>query len=124
MARRVRAAVAAGTVALAFAGCGSSGGSAYVEPKGKPVKTVTVVADHFRFAPDKIATPPGILEVELKSIDIVHSFVIEGIPGFMVESSSGETNSGKVELTKGKYTFYCDIPGHRAAGMQGTITVG
>jgi plastocyanin len=123
---RVMAAVAAGGVAaLALTGCGSSsGGGAYVQPKGAPVKTVTVVADHLSFAPEKIATPPGILEVKLKAVDIVHSFVIEGIPGFMVESSSGETNSGKVELKQGKYTFYCNVPGHRAAGMQGTITVG
>jgi plastocyanin len=126
MMRRFGVALAAGGVAaFALAGCGSSsGGGAYVQPKGKPVKTVTMVADHFQFAPDKIATPPGILEVKLKSEDIVHSFVIEGIPGFMVESSAGETNAGKVELKKGKYTFYCNVPGHRAAGMQGTITVG
>lgn len=121
----MRAVLAAGGVTVALAGCGSSsGGGAYVQPKGAPDKTVTVVADHLAFAPDKIAAPAGILEVKLKSIDIVHSFVIEGIPGFMVEASAGETNSGKVELKKGKYTFYCNVPGHRAAGMQGTITVG
>lgn len=119
------AAVAAGGVAaLVLGGCGSSGGGAYVQPKGKPVKTVTVVADHFKFAPETIASPAGILEVKLKSVDIPHSFVIEGIPGFMVEASAGETSSGKVSLKSGKYTFYCNVPGHRAAGMQGTIAVG
>lgn len=119
------AVLAAGGLAVALAACGgSSGDGAYVQPKGAPDKTVTVVGDQFKFAPDKIAAPAGILEVKLKSVDIVHSFVIEGIPGFMVEASSGETSSGKVELKSGKYTFYCNVPGHRAAGMQGTITVG
>jgi plastocyanin len=28
-----------------------------------------------------------------------------------------------VTLFKGKYTFYCSVPGHRAAGMEGQIVV-
>jgi plastocyanin len=121
--RRAMAAVAVAGGVLALGACGSSGGG-YVEPKGPPVKTVTVVADQFRFTPDKIATPPGVLEVKLKSVDMVHNFVIEGVPGFQIDASSGKTSSGKVDLKQGKYTYYCNVPGHRAAGMQGTITVG
>jgi plastocyanin len=30
---------------------------------------------------------------------------------------------GKVLLKPGTYTIYCTIPGHRAAGMQATVTV-
>ena len=41
----------------------------------------------------------------------------------MVDVEGGKTATGSFRLAKpGKYTFYCSIPGHRAAGMEGTIT--
>jgi plastocyanin len=54
----------------------------------------------------------------------VHDFNIEG-----TEIASGSINGGgstasvTVNLAPGEYTFFCSLPGHRAAGMVGTITV-
>jgi len=36
---------------------------------------------------------------------------------------AGGTKTLKLTLKAGTYTFYCSVPGHRAAGMQGTLTV-
>ena len=36
---------------------------------------------------------------------------------------TGGTKPLKLTLKAGTYTYYCSVPGHRAAGMQGTLTV-
>jgi plastocyanin len=36
---------------------------------------------------------------------------------------TGGSKTLTVTLKPGKYTFYCTVPGHRAAGMEGTLTV-
>jgi uncharacterized cupredoxin-like copper-binding protein len=35
----------------------------------------------------------------------------------------GGTSTVRATLKPGRYTFYCPVPGHRAAGMRGTLTV-
>jgi mono/diheme cytochrome c family protein len=37
--------------------------------------------------------------------------------------SNGGVSTLSVNLRPGRYTFYCTLPGHRQAGMQGTLTV-
>jgi plastocyanin len=36
---------------------------------------------------------------------------------------TGSSTSATVNLKLGKYTFFCSVPGHEAAGMKGTLTV-
>jgi uncharacterized cupredoxin-like copper-binding protein len=36
---------------------------------------------------------------------------------------SGGAKTVSVSLKPGTYKFYCSVPGHRMAGMEGTLTV-
>ncbi|MGZ8761851.1 MAG: plastocyanin/azurin family copper-binding protein [Acidimicrobiia bacterium] len=111
-------------MSVAACGGGDSGSSVYKEPKGPAVAQLTFSAKNFAYTPDTASAPAGIIGMTLKSTAGGHDLVIEDVPGFkLVTPASGDTDSGKVELKKGKYTFYCSLPGHRAAGMVGTLTV-
>jgi len=35
----------------------------------------------------------------------------------------GGTSALALQLKAGAYTFFCPVPGHRQAGMQGTLTL-
>jgi uncharacterized cupredoxin-like copper-binding protein len=43
--------------------------------------------------------------------------------GEIADVSPGATKTGKFKLTPGQYVMFCNVPGHYAAGMYGTITV-
>jgi mono/diheme cytochrome c family protein len=58
---------------------------------------------------------------------IAHNLAIQqGTSGAVLKAtpiSSSGTHSITLDLKPGKYTFFCQVPGHRAAGMFGTLTV-
>ena len=63
-----------------------------------------------------------------KSLNLPHAIAVEGNG---IDKSGKRTTQGKagrskvtVTLKKGRtYTFFCPVPGHRGAGMVGTIRV-
>lgn len=72
----------------------------------------------------------GPVEVTLENVgDALHNFRIDSAAGdnVLVEAAGGETVTGELLLFGApggqEYVYYCDIPGHRSAGMEGTIFV-
>jgi plastocyanin len=115
---------------VGFAACGGGGddgggSKAYVEPKGASTETISIVAQNFSFTPKNPTADAGIATIKLTAKNGIHDFVFDGAyPGFQLEADGGGgSQSKKIDLKPGKYTFYCSITGHRAQGMEGTLTV-
>ena len=124
-ARAVVIALATTAVVAACGGGGGGGGSSYKQPSGPAQMTLDIKGGNFFFDPKNPQAPAGVDAIKLTSEGGQHTLVFAGgkVPGFKLEASSGNSAQLKVNLKPGKYTFYCDIPGHRAAGMEGTLTV-
>lgn len=55
-----------------------------------------------------------------------HDWVVDNLDGKKVEVHAAPNASATVEFTPmaaGSYEFHCSIPGHREAGMKGTLVV-
>jgi uncharacterized cupredoxin-like copper-binding protein len=113
------------TALVAACGGGGGGGSSYKEPKGAAQATLDIKGGNFFFDPKDPEVPAGIVAIKMESEGGLHTLVFDDgkVPDFKLEASSGNSDELKADLKPGKYTIYCDIPGHREAGMEGTITV-
>ena len=89
------------------------------------VKTTLTVngSDDFKYNPTALTAKAGTIEIALTNSGVVdHSIVIEG-KDLNIVATGGKTERGSVTLSAGTYTFFCDIVGHKEAGMVGTLTV-
>jgi plastocyanin len=122
---------ATGLFALVAAGCGGGKGEetasavTVTAPSGGGAASVTIEAHDIFLTPKSISAPAGKLAIHyVEQGSQQHTLVIDGVSGFKLEVGPGtKSATGTVDLKAGDYTYYCTIPGHRAQGMQGTITV-
>jgi plastocyanin len=117
----------AGLISLGPSFDDGEGGAAagYVQPTGPAKGTVSVQAEpSIKFNATEFTAPAGIVQINYGGAT-GHTLAIQDpkFNGFLLTTDAGGPKSGKVELTPGKYTIYCTVPGHEAQGMKATITV-
>jgi plastocyanin len=111
---------------IAACGPGASGGGG---GGGTNEVNVTLTATEFKYDPNTITASPG-QKVNVTLVNkgtVIHTFVLPeaGITSSNpIKAEAGKTATGSFTApAAGTYTFYCDQPGHKEAGMTGTLTV-
>ncbi|TMK99832.1 MAG: hypothetical protein E6G34_04765 [Actinobacteria bacterium] len=137
----------AATALLALAGCGSSSSkstSSESTPAAPATSTSTSPATGGGEGQTQLSlgtNPEGQLKFDKTTLGakagkvsiaytngspIEHNLTIESSAGATVgatETFTGGSKTLTVTLKAGTYKFYCSVPGHRQAGMEGTLTV-
>ena len=129
---------AAVAIVSIVAGCGGSSGSSATTPAthgtsssqsqttaGATVLNIQASASELAFVPNALSAPAGRITIRMTNpSQLQHSIAlaVSGIaPGPVV--GHGGVSQVVANLQPGTYTFYCTVPGHRQAGMTGTLTV-
>lgn len=99
---------------------GGKAGAATVDFEADP-------SGNLAFTTDEATGKAGKVTVNFTNQSAVpHDVALEDEAGETIaqtETVAEGTDSTTAELKPGKYTFYCSVPGHRQAGMEGTLTV-
>jgi len=129
--------LALGAVLLA-AGCGGGSSSSSSAPaattpmssSGGVAQTVEIDVAQTGLAYTTTTATAKAGTVTLKSMNpqsIEHDISIESSDGSINQKgnlvANGDVSEVTVDLKPGTYTFYCSVPGHKEAGMSGTLTV-
>ena len=129
--------LALGAVLLA-AGCGGGSSSSSSAPaattpmssSGGAAQTVEIDVAQTGLAYTTTTATAKAGTVTLKSMNpqsIEHVISIESSDGSINQKgnlvANGDVSEVTVDLKPGTYTFYCSVPGHKEAGMSGTLTV-
>lgn len=107
-------------------------GKPAVEKAGK-LEIAANPAGQLAYTSSKAEATPGPVTIEMANMSgVMHNIAIEegengatqkvapiGASKFITKGTTSLT----VDLKPGKYTFFCQAPGHRAAGMYGTLVV-
>jgi uncharacterized cupredoxin-like copper-binding protein len=113
----------AGSVVGALAVSGAS-----VAASATTLKLKADPGGDIKFTKKKLSASAGSVTIKManpSSSGSPHGIAItgHGIKKVGKTVNPGKTSKVTAKLKAGKYTFYCPVPGHRALGMKGTLTI-
>jgi plastocyanin len=120
---------------LALSACGGGSSSSSTTPAstsggggGGGGSTVKISADPsgaLAYEQTDVSATAGAITIDFTNMSsLPHDVTIEGNGASgATDTITGSTTSTTIDLEPGTYTFFCSVDGHRAAGMEGTLTV-
>jgi plastocyanin len=119
---------------LALSACGGGSSSSSTTPattgggSGGGGSTVKISADPsgaLKYEQTDVSATAGSITIDFTNMSsLPHDVTIEGNGASgATDQITDSTTSTTVDLDPGTYTFFCSVDGHRAAGMEGTLTV-
>jgi plastocyanin len=126
------------TVSMAVATSGGSSGEAAkaspattpsspaVKPQSSTLQQAADPGGQLAYTAKSLSAKAGQVTIEFTNRSPVpHNLTIAQGSKVLGATPTFEGSSKKLglNLKPGTYTFYCSVPGHRAAGMEGTLTV-
>ena len=119
---------------LALSACGGGSSSSSTTPAttggggGEGGSTVKISADPsgaLKYEQTDVSATAGSITIDFTNMSsLPHDVTIEGNGASgATDTITDSTTSTTVDLEPGTYTFFCSVDGHRAAGMEGTLTV-
>jgi plastocyanin len=114
----------------ANSGQSGPGKNANKPPAQAAAQTLQLSADPsgaLKFDKTTLAAKAGTVRIVLTNpAPVPHNISLEGPGGLSKQGPTvdkGGNSQVSAALKAGSYTFFCSVPGHRQAGMQGTLTV-
>ena len=106
-------------------GSTSNGGGTTVPANAGTVLKISADPQQLKYNVKQLSAKAGKVTIEMKNPSpLQHDIAIKGgvnAQGPVV--SQGGTSVVSITLKPGKYTFYCSVDGHEAAGMNGELDV-
>ena len=130
--RRTFIALAAAAVVLAGCGGGDEESSATATPTatqaacGEELSLAAPEDGSLKFDKSTLSASAGTVTIMFDNpSQVPHAVAIEGngVQEAGETVTSGDAPPITVDLKPGTYEFYCPVPGHKEAGMKGTLTV-
>lgn len=127
---RAASTTSTGATSTASTSTGTAGSTSTSTTAAGPGGTVKISADptgQLAFQQKSVTSKPGAVTIDFTNDSPVgHDVKVEDSSGNLIGGTdlvTGSSATATLDLAAGTYAFYCDVSGHRQAGMQGTLTV-